>query len=231
MNVDGRGWRGRAGAWAPGVVVALLAAGFMGTALATLGGSLGVFLAGVALVTVLGPFLPRMIWGVVGVVAVAWLVTVVRRDVRLVDWLEAVVVLAACAAAVAGLASIMRWDGGAGVVLVLGLLWLTWPFWMSSFFHGSDGEGIVAALVWGHPTFAINGVMEGPLSVPWAQHRLAYEQTNIGDDVPYAMPRTVWPAVILHGGVALLCLGLRVSLSRLRSRATPASPASTAGSG
>jgi hypothetical protein len=231
MHTDAHEWGRWLGAWGPGIVVIALAGGFMAVAVATLGGSLGVFLAGIAVVTVLGPFVPRGVWGVVGVVAAAWLVTVVRGQVRFVDWFEAVVLLTAYAAAVAGLASVMRWDGAAGVVVVVGLLWLTWPFWMSSFFRGADSEHIVAALVWGHPTFAINGIMDGPPSVPWAQHRIAYEQTNIGDDVPYAMPRGVWPSVVLHGGLALLCLAIRLIPSRLRAPATPASPASAGGSG
>jgi hypothetical protein len=111
----------------------------------------------------------------------------------------------------------------AGVAVVAGCAWLSWPIWMAPWLTGEGREHVVAGLVWGHPLFGINGWLWNVYPVPWAQHRLAYAWTNIGDDIVYTMPGSVWPSILVHMVVGI---GFLV-VSTKREVATDKTPMNT----
>ena len=48
-----------------------------------------------------------------------------------------------------------------------------------------------------HPLFAINGVLVNLGA--WSHLPIAYrELTTLGQDVPYTLPASVWPMVLVH---------------------------------
>jgi hypothetical protein len=207
-----------------------------------LGASLGLFFAGVFLCGLLVPPLavaerglarPLAAAGsVVAGVAGVWLYVILRPHPegepypRLEQWPPCVMAAGAFAFALAGLAVLLRFARvtpavASFVALLVGLAWLTWPVWMSPWIAGRDE--LVAVLVRPHPLLAVNGVLVGEAGM-WHQRPLAYHMTTLDQDVPYVLPTTVWPAVLLHAVLAAVCLGAvgLVPLAR-RRRAAPAS--------
>lgn len=193
------------------------------------GPTLGVFLGGLAVVPLIGPPLVlasatgvRRIWALAGMmigVGAVWWWTGRKAELTFVEWLACVTVAWSYAAAVAGIASAMerlRVNDliASAIGVVLGCAWLTWPIWMAPWLSGERGERIVSALVAANPVFAIDGALRRPFPTPWAQHRYAYQWTNIGDDIRYSVPTSIWPTVGLHAAIALVCFG--APLLRLR---------------
>ncbi|CAN5572386.1 hypothetical protein BH09PLA1_BH09PLA1_02830 [soil metagenome] len=84
----------------------------------------------------------------------------------------------------------------AAIATVIALGWLSLPIWLRTAF--------AASLVGVHPMFAINGVNKS-LGI-WTQQPIMYRLTTLGQDVPYALPASIWPCVILHGAIGLLLL-------------------------
>lgn len=108
-----------------------------------------------------------------------------------------------------------------GLLLVQGVLFLTWPVWAAHLLLKFDSQWLVDLLVKIDPIFAINGSIDPTDAIT---HRpLAYRLMNLGQDIPYTMPRSVWPCMIVHvaAGLPGLLLHLR---TRLTSSASP-SPA------
>jgi hypothetical protein len=97
---------------------------------------------------------------------------------------------------------------GAAIAVMLAITWLSWPIWLSG--HLSEGRTL-AALVAAHPIFAINGTSD-TFGV-WTQQHLMYRLTALGQDVPFALPRSILPCVLAHAVVGALCLVPRLSAS------------------
>ena len=208
----------------PGLWAALIPA-FLGltgglAVIAMVPPSLGTLCGGLAMATVMLPGLvaaqPRWLDRILAIVCftipltATWLQLVNRDILHGGEWLLAALVLLTYGLAIGGLTCLLRMlrmpatAAAAGAVLA-GVLWLSWPIWMAPWLSGPSGEKTVARLVAVHPAFALNGRLIRAFPVPWAQYRLAYDLTNIGDDIPYEMPRAIWPCVRLH-----LALGLCV---------------------
>jgi len=180
------------------------------------GPSLGLFIGGVFVATLLAP--PLVLWrdemidgvivamSIVDGVAVVWLVAVFTTETTFFEWLAAYVVLAAYVTALEGIVVALRrvrfGDVAASAVTVtLALAWLTWPVWLSPWATQSTVRWLVRV----HPLFALNGLLIH-LGV-WGEGGLAYELTTLGQDVPYHLPATVHRAIVLHmllGGMLLL---------------------------
>ena len=215
------------------------------------GETLGLFLGGLAAATLLVPGLSlieptwRRRLAVAGGawvgIAIVCLTAVLSRDVEVLrepghpavdglvlftEWLAAMAVILAYALALAGLAAALRRTGlaavgSAALTVAIASAWLTWPIWMAPWLKGASGQRIVAVLVPAHPLFAINGALWERYSVPWAQHRLAYQLTNIGDDIPYTMPKNILPAVATHAGCGCILMFLAVIKPRRRPAIRP----------
>jgi hypothetical protein len=100
-----------------------------------------------------------------------------------------------------------------GAVSIAGLCWITWPVWLSVPLEGKK-------LVWSvaiQPLFAVNAAVQS-LGL-WVEQPLAYQLTSFGQDVQFRMPRSVWPAVLFHGGVAIVTWGSAITVEwRRRGR-------------
>jgi hypothetical protein len=102
-----------------------------------------------------------------------------------------------------------------GAISILGLCWITWPVWLSVPLEGQRLVKSVAV----QPLFAANSAVQG-LGL-WVEQPLAYPLTSFGQDVQFRMPRSVWPAILLHGGVAIVTWGVAIALDLRRPRRRP----------
>jgi hypothetical protein len=188
------------------------------------GATLGLYLGGLAVVGLIVP--PVLlgqrtlldvvvaVGGMIVAIAIVWLIPVFQSVVAIFEWLGGCMVLGAYAISLLGISC--RVVGSAVVAsaltVILGLSWLTWPIWLAPGLTGAGRERIVADLVYAHPLFGLSGAMKSAFPVPWAQYRIAYILTNIGDDIPYELPATIIPCLLLHfstGGVLLFASRLR----------------------
>jgi hypothetical protein len=202
--------------------------------------TLGLFIGGLVVATVVTPgmvvaerkWLGRVVaWaGVVDAIILVWLGAVVSGVISVGDWGEAVVVLVAYAGAVAGVGLGLAWVRvpavfAAAITVVVGLGWLSWPVWMAPWLTGENREAVVAWLVWGHPVFAMDRAMIEAFGVPWAQMPIAYRLTNIGDDIGYEVPRSVWACVVVHAAIAVFTIAPQVVSGRWKNnRSAEADP-------
>lgn len=108
------------------------------------------------------------------------------------------------------------------VAIVASLALLTWPIWAANLLLRFDVQPLVDQAVRFGPLFAVNRTIDPTDAFthrPWS-----YRWMNLGQDVPYAMPATIWPCLGLHGamGVAgLLCMRMRRRLSHASPRNRP----------
>lgn len=174
------------------------------------GNGLGLFMGGILLLTLYVPGLSLS--GDSGVrwmapfaasagVGLVWLCATAPADVTFGEWLRCCVVLGAyawCLTGVAALLSDARIPAAlsAGMTLMLGLLWLTWPVWLSPWLTQALANFLVPA----NPLLAINGVLRH--FGTWDHGLLAYSSlTVLNQDIAYHLPRSIWPAVLLHLGL------------------------------
>ena len=192
----------------------VLAAVAAGLCYAAAGATLGFYFGSIALVSLI---LPAMAAGqddrartliagaaVVDGVGIVWLAAALGGATSLGQWLACYVALAAYALALCGLARglnrMFGWIAAAAGVVVAAIAWLTWPVWMSAEWSASAAGWLTPA----QPLFAVNHVLLD-LGV-WTQQRLMYQYTALGQDVPYALPRSIWPCVLLHAFVGAMAL-------------------------
>ena len=184
------------------------------------GDSLGFWFAGVAMLTALLPPLAArearpgdavLSAGAVadGVGTVWFIAALLFSSVNLGQWFFAYLVLAGYGAALFGIVLSTRHTLGptaaAAFAVILGFAWLTWPIWISPWLGGPVSSTLVAWLAPAHPLFAINRVFieQGV----WTQQALMYRLTSLGQDVPLALPPSVWPCVLVHAIMGVM-LGL-----------------------
>jgi hypothetical protein len=127
-------------------------------------------------------------------IGLAWLIAAVAGQATLLQWLACYVTVAAFASSLWGLTSLLR---SATIVTLIALTWLTWPVWMPTTLSSTAAAWLAPA----HPLLAINHVMID-LGV-WTQQRLMYRITTLGQDVPYTLPRSIGPCVLVHALIGL----------------------------
>ena len=190
------------------------------------GATLGMFLGGLGVVTILTPpltlaahhwrsrfaVLAAIIVGVAGV----WLALLgqAKVPVTFMEWARCVIVLAAYSTALCELAllgsRLIPAALASGLMVIIASLWLTWPIWMAPHLKGQSSQRLVAVLVAPHPLFTMDAVLSRPMGTPWALSPLAYRWTNLGDDIPYQRPSTILWCVGLHllvAGITLVRFG------------------------
>lgn len=171
------------------------------------GPGLGLFLGATLLVTLYTPPLVlaekgKSRWLALGAivcgVALTWAGAIHWADIRATEWLRCCAVVIAYAWALAGLAILLVLVGvsapiASALTTVAGLLWLTWPVWLSHWLT----QGLVSWLVPAHPLMAINSVVKHLGT--WDRAPLAYRiLTVLNQDVPYRLPSSIVPAALLH---------------------------------
>lgn len=164
--------------------------------------SLGFYFGPIVMSALVIPSLARARFGtlrviaVIDAVAMCWLVAFFLRSTTFLQWLACYVVLVAFAFA------LLTWSRavGATVITLLALAWLSWPVWLSAYVTGPLAGWLTPA----HPLLAVNHVL---LDVGvWTQERLMYQFTSLGQDVPYTLPKSIWPCVLLHAGIGSIAL-------------------------
>jgi hypothetical protein len=119
-------------------------------------------------------------------------------DVTASEWLRCVMVLGTYAFALTGFTTLLaaaRFPGpiAAGITIFLFLAWLTWPVWLSLWMTQRMADWLTPA----NPLLAINGVVKHLGA--WDRAPIAYRSlTVLNQDVPYHLPTSIIPAVLLH---------------------------------
>jgi hypothetical protein len=171
------------------------------------GPSLGLFLGGLLLATLIAPPFavwdkPSRIWlpilGITLGIALVWATSLHPADVTTWEWLRCCLVLATFVLALAGIATLLVTirippSPAAGLTILLGLLWLTWPVWLSPWLTQPMADWLVPA----NPVFAVNATLRHLGT--WDRAPLAYRAlSTLNQDVPYRLPGSIAPACILH---------------------------------
>jgi len=154
----------------------------------------------------------------VDVVGIAWLLVVFGPNLSFVQWLACYLVLAAYALALMALTRATA----AWIAVIVGIAWLTWPVWTASFLNITLARWLTPA----HPLMAINAVVLD--HGVWLEQPLMYRYSTLGDDVPYALPGSIWPCVLVHGAIGLLLLAPEWWRARGRSQRREAAVEPTA---
>jgi hypothetical protein len=149
-------------------------------------------------------------------IAICWTASLHAVDVSATELLRCVLVCLSYTFAIAGFASLLSQlrlapAPAAFFVTLTVLLWLTWPVWLS---HALN-QTRVNILSPAHPLLALNGVLRHLGA--WDRATLAYQRlTVLNQDIPYTLPRSIFPTVALHTLIAAACF----SPSALRPRRT-----------
>jgi hypothetical protein len=191
--------------------------------------SLGLFFGGVAFATLLVPPLVaaeesirrRLLHaGLVALgVAVVWL-TALGQRLTFAQWFACAAALAAYVFALAGVCAVLIAVRvlpvlAAAATTTAGLLWLSWPVWLSHALRGAHGDSLVAWLVPAHPLFAINAVLIH--FDTWDRHPLAYGRlTVLNQDVFYALPGGVLGTTLWHALLGGIAVGVTYAIGRRR---------------
>ena len=139
----------------------------------------------------------RLIAAVLSIIPIALLLLIMPITVG--QWLGVILVVAAIATLLAGAASVFRHSTP---IIILMLLWLFWPVWLSERLSGHDLlVNWLAAL---HPLLAINGQLLD--QAIWTERPLMYGWTGLNQDVPFAIPTTVIWCVLLHAALGAVLL-------------------------
>lgn len=151
-------------------------------------------------------------------VGLVWLWLIFAAGIGFWQWLGACVVLVAMFSLLVGLAWAMRRVGAsasvsAGTTALLGVLWLSCPVWLFHHLTHLGADGWVRGIVAIHPLFALNGLLD---LGNWTEMGRAYHLLQLNQDVPIALPVTIWPSVAAHAvvGVAMWAAGVLVSGGR-----------------
>ena len=218
-----RRW-GVARAVVPGLLISVAATSWVAM---VVGANLGLFLGALLLTTCYVPAVvlaesgQRRWIALAGIMAGACLsLAIFSRsiDVTFGEWLQCALVLEAYAWALAGVA-VLLWrihlpvPIAALLVVVIGLLWLTWGVWLSPWMT----QGLADWLSPANPLLATNAIVRHLGT--WDHAPIAYKALTVLDqDVPYRLPRTILPAVLLH--ILIGTPGMALSFLRDRTEAT-----------
>jgi hypothetical protein len=145
------------------------------------------------------------ITAVCAAIGITWIFALIS-SAGMIPTLEMLLVLAAYLFALGGIALLLaalRFNSTLATAVTVGLsfAWLSWPIWLSS--HLTEGR-LLSLLVSTHPIFAINGTSDA-FGI-WTQQHLMYRLTALGQDVPFALPRSVLPCLIAHLIVGAACM-------------------------
>ena len=216
-----------------------IAAAAAAACLVAAGPTAGLFFGGLAFATLLTPPLaltdPRPRKQLIAAADVAagisgvWLLAVIDEPALTAGhWFACTLLLIAYVLALWGLAALLSRlrlapVAAAVVVTALGVLWLAWPVWLSPALAGRDD--LVGRLTPAHPILAADGALTG-LGPAWTERHYMYNELSVlNQDVPYELPRSVWPGCALHAliGIASLSLGFAPELwaARRRDRTVP----------
>lgn len=224
--------------WIHAGILAALAGGFVLLAWILTGLSLAVFFSGLLAATLLIPSaLPRPLGvhllcaaAIVDAVGLVWLFSLIQPEITFRIWLKGYLLLLVWGTMLLAMSRLIRavpffGTSAIAVTIALGLLWLGSPVWLSEALVRHPGW--ITPLVHTHPLLALNGQLV-ELGF-WTHRPLAYRVMSLGQDVPYSLPSSVWPAVgayaVITLGTVLMTMGLGLSRRLFSGTARPAPPA------
>jgi hypothetical protein len=147
------------------------------------GAMMGLYIQAAVVLPVIGGWIWATFVGAWPIVALGWLVALL---------------IAFCAAvffATSALSRLLPRGAAGGVVSAVALAWLAWPIWTAAWMNDVWAQRLISI----HPLFAANAVTH---LNPWPQQVLMYRMTRLGQDVPYALPSTAWPALFICALIA-----------------------------
>ena len=186
------------------------------------GATLGLFFGGLFLAVLLIAFIAlpetdlqtRLLRaaGVADAVGLVWLIAVlINGQLSIRQWLACYLILLAVLLLQLGIAARFRRVrltplSSASASLFVTLLWLTSPIWLLHHLQTPALLPVMHRLIAIHPLFAINSAIP---AVIWTESPIAYRLMNLNQDVPYALPGSAIPCVLLHtvAGLILLAVG------------------------
>ena len=98
----------------------------------------------------------------------------------------------------------VRIDLAIGLTIASALVAFTWPIWMSGILARVELGPWLQRMVDVSPAFALNAAI-APYD-PLTHRPLMYRLTNLGQDVSYTLPSSLWPCVLLHAGMGIVGL-------------------------
>ena len=149
-------------------------------------------------------------------IAIIYLLSLTQADITAAEWLRCSLVCLAFSFALCGFATILTLlrlsaPTAALFTVIFALAWLTWPVWMSPWLTQTKVDWLVPA----HPLLGVNGVLQHLGS--WDRAPIAYRHlTILNQDIPYHLPRSIIPAVVVH--VAIGAMGLAPGALRPSNR-------------
>jgi hypothetical protein len=197
----------------------LLSGGAMLLCCVTLGATLGLAFAGFAIASLLSPpfaaddgasalpvrqrllrqlglLLPILLSWMWGTAAGAWDASAAVQLAMLL-----IFYMASLATTATAIARVAPPSIASATVTIVAVAWLAWPIWTADWMT----ESLASRLVSVHPLFAANAVTG---LNPWPQHEVIYHLTRLGQDVPYALPTSIWPAMLLNAAIVIVCLAI-----------------------
>lgn len=203
-----------------------LAVVFTSVAYAASGANLGLLLcglfgAGFTLALCDQPKLPVVIRTlqcatIIHAVAVVFLIAVFASRVSFLQWLQSYAVLVAVSSTFFAL---LLAGSNSKLIALLWIIWFASPVLMAHAMLAQHGQNVADFITRYHPLFAFNRVLldQGL----WTGGDIAYRfLTPLGQDVPYALPETIWPCVIGHLLITGVCLLVWRARRRRRRIAT-----------
>jgi hypothetical protein len=142
--------------------------------------------------------------------ALVWGANLWAADISVFEWLRCCLVLATYIFALAGVTSLLAAVGiprspAAAITILIGLLWLSWPVWLSPWLTQAMADWLVPA----NPIFAVNATLQHLGT--WDRAPLAYRTlSTLNQDVPYRLPGSIVPACAVHAVIGGGCLWLAV---------------------
>jgi hypothetical protein len=138
------------------------------------------------------------------------MISTIRTEVRVSEFLSSAILLAAFASACLGLILLLEACRLPLSVCTLfttlaAAAWLTSPVWMSQWMN----ESRAAVLSDYQPLLVVNGHVKS-LGI-WLEQPQIYRHVVLGQDVPYALATSIWKSALLHGavggiGTMVLCI-------------------------
>ncbi len=191
------------------------------------GATLGLFIGGLVLASIIAPSLTscfekdvdrlRSLLVIVAGIASSWLLACIST-LSASSLIAAAFILLTYSFALIGLSGALSRLVGDRVIAsasitLLSLASMAFPFWCSATSFSSDAIQRMIAI---NPVFQIDG--QSPQLDVWTQRPVLYSITSLGQDVPYALPKSIWMET---GGWMIVGI-VTGSLSRIKKRSAPA---------
>jgi hypothetical protein len=199
----------------PAAIAAVASVVWHAIAFCAVGYNLDFILIGCAGVAILFPFiiasrdgLPDIAAAAGGAMVAAWIIWIaIGRNMPEMTAVAALV-LAGLIAEGAAVRLLVRADVDAqlapAAICIVTLAWLLWPVWLMT---------APPLLLRFHPLLLVNSAVSADLSV-WTEEPVPYKLSQLGQDVPYALPERTLVGTVAYASLALALMLLGSTVDR-----------------